>query len=390
MQEEDLPDFAHRLGEKGGQLSCGGRARTWWWNKITKLTAHHTTGKHISDIEQVVRGAHGPHTVVGIECPNYGKEVGYLTYGQMIKMLRDPVLAKAFLGFSYFDMAPAAKQEFPRRVAGLFMSLARVRSLEKWPKYAAGKGLGVLPRNTTFLDKIAEYHEQHPDFRGALKPNSFCTIDGFRRTVCGEEWDKEWRDALATWRLEAELTRNASIQEIAAAEHTPSPKPTVVPPTPNIAPAAAPAVAPPPVELPPPIVLGQPIQTPPVQHKAPVLQELHPEVRKRKAEDATRTEPNTKIQKAVRGIEFASILKTEMLITRSLAKQMCDSGNTDCFLGKERKWINKTVCGSRGSYTIFAKLRGNLKDVDPYITPPVGKLLRSGKDVEKHIAEFCP
>ena len=126
MQPSDLPDYATRLAEPGNEhSSLGGKARTWWWNKITTMTAHHTTGRHISDIEQQVRTSYGIRTVKGIDCPNYGREVGYMTTMQLIKMLRDPVLAEAFLGFSYFDMAPAARQEFPRRVAEWEKALKR-------------------------------------------------------------------------------------------------------------------------------------------------------------------------------------------------------------------------------------------------------------------------
>lgn len=377
MKEEDLPDFACRLGEPGMNLSRGGRARQWWWNKITKMTPHHTTGKHISDIQTVVRGAHGMRVVKGIESPSYGKEVGYMTSMQMIKMLRDPVLAKAFLGFSHLDMLPAARQEFPRRVAGLFMALARVRSLEKWPKYAAGKGLGVLPRNTTFLDKIASYHEEHPDFRGNLKPNSFCTMDGFNRTVCGAEWDKEWRDALATWRLEADLTRSGSVEALV---DEPAEKP-----------AEKPAPVPVPEVEPPPIVIGRPVEPQADQPTSGKRKKsLDPDSEEEDlAPPSSKPRPSQVDSFLPKGMALVSILRTEILSVRSKAKEVLEEGKLDAFVGKDRKWIWKTVLGDRGTYVVFAKLRGNLKDVDPYITPPVGKLIRSGKDVEKHVAEFC-
>tara|TARA_B110001452_G_scaffold33162_1_gene25748 strand:- start:898 stop:2307 length:1410 start_codon:yes stop_codon:yes gene_type:complete len=448
MQKSNLPDFTTRVAEPGSeQTSLGGKARTWWWSKITTMTTHRTTGKHISDIEKTVRTSYGIRTVKGIDCPAYGREVGYMTTMQLIKMLRDPVLAEAFLGFSYFDMAPAARQEFPRRVAGIFMALARVRSLEKWPRYAEGKGLGVLPKNTVLLDRIAEYHEQNPDFRGALRPGSFCTVDGFRRVVCAEAWDKEWREALATWRLEAALTRDlgtlkvatastapvldtvvaapapspsaapsmasmASVASVASVAEPPQPDPDPAPPppTPLLAPAAAPEAVPPRVVLPPPVAPAPaPPPAPEVVVGQPVLTGVSPSsTRKRDRPDFYREQsdiriPHSKAPRAaspkppavpavsqLRGEDLVALLKREMLGVRTVAKTSADLGDTDCFVGKQRRMVYKTIAGANGAYVVYAKLRGNLKEVDPYIDPPVGSVLRSGKDVEKYVAKACP
>lgn len=82
------------------------------------------------------------------------------------------------------------------------------------------------------------------------------------------------------------------------------------------------------------------------------------------------------------------MLKTEMANARRLAKERCDANDTDVFVGKERKWMMKVVHGKRGAYQVFTKLRGNLKQVDAYIAPPIGTILRSGMDAEKHVRMF--
>ena len=75
---------------------------------------------------------------------------------------------------------------------------------------------------------------------------------------------------------------------------------------------------------------------------------------------------------------------------RAVAKTKADLGDTDCFVGKQRRMAYKTIQGVNGAYTVYAKLRGNLKEVDPYIDTPTGSVLRSGKDVERYVAKTCP
>ena len=121
MNEANMPSFASALMQRSSSsLSEGHRARQWWWQKITSLSKHATTGQCIKDIPR------------GRDNPAFAKRVGFMTDVQFIKMMRDPVLSKAFLGFSYDALGPAARREFPRRVAGVFMAGCKLRSCHTW------------------------------------------------------------------------------------------------------------------------------------------------------------------------------------------------------------------------------------------------------------------
>ena len=204
-------------------------------------------------------------------------------------------------------------------------------------------------------------------------------------------------------------TSVASVASVAEPPQ-PDPDPAPPPPTPLLAPAAAPEAVPPRVVLPPPVAPAPaPPPAPEVVVGQPVLTGVSPSsTRKRDRPDFYREQsdiriPHSKAPRAaspkppavpavsqLRGEDLVALLKREMLGVRTVAKTSADLGDTDCFVGKQRRMVYKTIAGANGAYVVYAKLRGNLKEVDPYIDPPVGSVLRSGKDVEKYVAKACP
>jgi hypothetical protein len=84
-------------------------------------------------------------------------------------------------------------------------------------------------------------------------------------------------------------------------------------------------------------------------------------------------------------------LKLEFDNLRAEARKRCKIGQHKCYFDSDRLFIRQIqVPSTHGPYTIFAKMRGSSKDVDAYISTPLGfgKPIRSIRDVEKHITKY--